>query len=100
VRKHPALVTPIDARTWQAELEAQGLAPAIVCAVVSRVASFYTWAMEDPDGNIAGKRDLATLLFYLLTGMRRREAEPASGRISIQGQAWHKPHRPGRAGAG
>jgi hypothetical protein len=51
-------------------------AAATVYAVVSRVSSFYTWAMEDPDGNIADQRDPAMRLFCLLTGMRRREAEP------------------------
>jgi hypothetical protein len=85
VRKHPALVTPIDARTWQAELEARGLAAATVYAVASRVSSSYTWAMEDPDGNIAGQRDLAMRLFYLLTGMRRREAEPGERRRLTHG---------------
>jgi len=60
-------------------------AAATVCAVVSRVSSFYTWAMEDPGGNIAGQRDLALLLFYLLTGMHRREAEPGDRRRLTRG---------------
>jgi integrase len=118
--KHPAQVTPLDVKAWQAELETQGLAPATVYAKISRVSSFYEWAMESPElaqiirsnpvklarpkapkayqtertqaleddevralvrvvqkkadgGSIVGKRDLAMLLFYLLTGMRRRE---------------------------
>jgi len=45
-QKHPARVTPIDVKTWQAELE-KTLAPATVYAMVSRVSSFYTWAMKD-----------------------------------------------------
>jgi len=52
------------------------VAAATVYAVVSHVSSSYTWAMEDPDGNIVGKCDLAMRLFCLLTGMRRREEEP------------------------
>ncbi len=131
--KHPALVTPLDVKTWQAELEGQGLAPATVYARVSRVSSFYTWALADPDlsqvirsnpvnlarpkapkayqtestqalddaevralvrvvkdkadsGSIVGKRDLAMLLFYLLTGMRRREvAQLRWGDVKING---------------
>ena len=120
VGKHPTQVTPLDVKTWQAELEAQGLAPATIYAKISRVSSFYEWAMESPElaqvirsnpvklarpkapkayqtgrtqaldddevralvrvvkakadsGSIVGKRDLAMLLLYLLTGMRRRE---------------------------
>jgi integrase/recombinase XerD len=118
--KHPAEVTPLDVKTWQAELEAQGLSPATVYARISRVSSFYHWAMKDlalaemihsnpvklarpkapkayqsertqaldddqvrslvrvvktkaDAGDVVGKRDLALLLFYLETGMRRRE---------------------------
>jgi integrase/recombinase XerD len=114
--KAPAQVTPLDVKTWQAELEAKGLAPATVYARISRISSFYNWAMEhdqaqhnpvdlarpkapkayqtestqaladeeiiallkvvktkaDSD-DIVGKRDYALLLFYLTTGMRRRE---------------------------
>jgi integrase len=131
VGKHPAQVTPLDVKTWQAELEAQGLAPATVYAKISRVSSFYEWAMEsvelaqvirsnpvklarpkapkayqtegtqalDDDevralvqvikkradsGSIVGKRDLAMLLLYLLTGMRRREvAQLRWGNVKI-----------------
>ncbi len=46
-QKHPGQVTPIDVKTWQAHLEAQGLAPATVYARVSRVSSFYDWALAD-----------------------------------------------------
>jgi hypothetical protein len=60
-------------------------AAATVYAVVSRVSSFYTWAMEDSDGNSAGKRNLAMLLFCLLTGMRRWEAEPGDRRRLTRG---------------
>ncbi|MCL4294111.1 MAG: tyrosine-type recombinase/integrase [Anaerolineae bacterium] len=44
--KAPAEVTPLDVKTWQAELEARGLAPATVYTRVSRVSSFYKWAIE------------------------------------------------------
>ena len=46
--KHPAQVTPLDVKTWQAHLEGQGLAPATVYARMSRVSSFYAWALSDP----------------------------------------------------
>lgn len=42
-------VTPIDVKTWQAELEAQGKAPATVYAMVSRISSFYGWVLQSPD---------------------------------------------------
>jgi integrase/recombinase XerD len=46
-RKQPGQVTEIDVKAWQAELETQGLAPATVYAMISRVSSFYRWAMQD-----------------------------------------------------
>jgi hypothetical protein len=49
VGKHPAQVTPPDVRAWQAELETRELAPATVYAKISRVSSFYEWAMESPE---------------------------------------------------
>jgi integrase/recombinase XerD len=119
-KKHPAFVTPIDITTWQAYLEGLGLSSSAVYARISRISSFYNWAMNDPmlsqrirlnpvklarprapkayqnesaqalldeevkalvsvlkakadAGDIVGKRDYALLLFYLTTGMRRRE---------------------------
>lgn len=45
--KAPAQVTPLDVKTWQAELEAKGLAPATVYARISRVSSFYHWAIAN-----------------------------------------------------
>jgi integrase len=46
-QKPPQLVTPIDVKTWQAALKDQGLAPASVYAKVSRVSSWFRWALED-----------------------------------------------------
>jgi integrase/recombinase XerD len=46
--KTPDQVTTIDVKTWQADLEGRGLAPATVYARVSRVSSFFAWAMTDP----------------------------------------------------
>ena len=48
VGKPPAAVTPLDVKTWQAELEARGLSPATVYARVCRVSSWYQWAMQEP----------------------------------------------------
>lgn len=120
VGKPPAKVTPLDVKAWQAQLESRGLAPATVYAMISRLSSFYAWAMKDPAigkrvranpvtlarpkapkaytsescqslddeqaarllgwvkekadaGSLIAKRDYALLLFYLATGMRRRE---------------------------
>lgn len=49
VRKSPDMVTPMDIKAWQAELEASKLSPATVYAAVSRISSFYKWAMQSPD---------------------------------------------------
>lgn len=120
VGKHPSEVTPLDATEWRRELEARNLKPATVYARLSRLSSFFEWAMRDPTlgqvinnnpvrlarpkapkayqtesskalddkqlrelvnvvrrkaaiGGIVAKRDLAILLFLLLTGMRRSE---------------------------
>jgi site-specific recombinase XerD len=43
--KHPAEVTPLNVKAWQAALESSGLKPATVYWKISRVSSFYTWAM-------------------------------------------------------
>jgi integrase/recombinase XerC len=118
--KHPSLVTPLDVTEWRRAIEARGLKPATVYARLSRLSSFFEWAMRDPTlgqvinnnpvrlarpkapkayqtesskalddtqlrtlvnvvrskaatGDIVAKRDLAILLFLLLTGMRRSE---------------------------
>ena len=47
INKMPNRVTPIDVKLWQAALEDQGLATATVYARISRVSSFYTWAIEN-----------------------------------------------------
>jgi integrase len=46
--KSAQMVTPLDVSAWQADLEGRGLAPATVYAMISRVSSFYTWAMAEP----------------------------------------------------
>ena len=49
VGKHPAQITALDVKAWQAELERSGLAASTIYARISRVSSFYEWAMGDPD---------------------------------------------------
>lgn len=44
--KLPAEVTPLDVKRWQRELERRGLKPSSVYYRVSRLSSFYTWALE------------------------------------------------------
>jgi integrase len=46
--KPPELVTEIDVKAWQAELEQRGLAAATVYGYISRLSSFYQWALQDP----------------------------------------------------
>jgi len=49
IGKHPARVTALDVKAWQAELEGRGLSASTIYARISRVSSFYEWAMSDPD---------------------------------------------------
>jgi integrase len=46
VNKHPAEIKPGDIKSWQAKLESAGLKPATIYWKISRVSSFYTWAMS------------------------------------------------------
>jgi integrase len=48
INKHPADVTPLDVTEWRRALEAQELKPATVYARLSRLSSFFEWAMSDP----------------------------------------------------
>lgn len=48
-KKHPADVTPLDVRSWRSALETENLKPATIYARVSRLSSFYEWAMRDPE---------------------------------------------------
>jgi len=41
-------VKPKDVIAWRGVLDASGLAPATVYAMISRVSSFYEWAMKEP----------------------------------------------------
>jgi site-specific recombinase XerD len=45
--KRPSDVGPMDVKSWQASLEAQGLKAATVYSRISRLSSFYEWAMKD-----------------------------------------------------
>lgn len=44
----PGEVGPADVETWRKALEEKGLKPATVYARLSRLSSFYEWAMRDP----------------------------------------------------
>jgi integrase/recombinase XerC len=43
--KRPADVTSLDVKRWQREFERRGLKPASVYSKVSKLSSFYTWAI-------------------------------------------------------
>lgn len=45
--KGPGEVSPLDVQEWRVQLEQQGFKPATVYARVSRLSSFYEWAMKD-----------------------------------------------------
>jgi integrase len=47
--KPPAYVTSLDVKAWQAALESSGLRPTTIYWKISRVSSFYTWAMSAPE---------------------------------------------------
>ena len=49
IGKHPAQVTALDVKAWQVELERRVLSTSTIYARISRVSSFYEWAMSDPD---------------------------------------------------
>jgi site-specific recombinase XerD len=46
--KNPAEIKPRDVREWREALEARGLKPNTIYALISRLSSFYCWAMKDP----------------------------------------------------
>src|SRR5215216_1962394 len=46
--KLPGAVRPDDVEAWRESLEERGLKPATVYARLSRLSSFYEWAMRDP----------------------------------------------------
>lgn len=48
VQKPLGAITPDDVLSWQRSLEAQGLAPETVYGRISRVSSFYEWALKEP----------------------------------------------------
>lgn len=48
IGRHPADVLPADVQSWREELEARGLKPNTIYSRVSRLSSFYRWAMKDP----------------------------------------------------
>jgi integrase len=127
IGKRPQAVTPIDIKSWQDILESRQLSSATIYGRISRLSSFYNWALRDSalgqmikanpvdlarprapkpyqtasaksldddqlrtllnvvkakaiSGDIVGKRDLALLLFFIITGMRRNEV------ISLRGK--------------
>jgi integrase len=45
--KHPVEITPLDVRSWRSALEAQGLNSSTIYARVSKLSSFYEWAIRD-----------------------------------------------------
>jgi integrase len=47
VNKPPQAVSPQDVHAWRGQLEAQQLKPATVYARLSRLSSFYEWALGD-----------------------------------------------------
>jgi integrase/recombinase XerC len=47
-RKLPGEVRPTDVEVWRKALEEKGFKPATIYARLSRVSSFYEWAMRDP----------------------------------------------------
>jgi integrase/recombinase XerC len=47
-KKDPEEVSPLDVQEWRRQLEERGFKQATVYARISRLSSFYEWAMKDP----------------------------------------------------
>ena len=47
IQRAPHQFTPIEVNRWRERMEAQGLKPATVYARLSRLSSFYEWALRD-----------------------------------------------------
>ncbi|MFL6283682.1 MAG: tyrosine recombinase XerC [Pyrinomonadaceae bacterium] len=47
INKHPSDVIPLDVRSWRTSLEIQELKPATIYARISRLSSFFEWAIRD-----------------------------------------------------
>lgn len=47
--KSPTEIRAGDVKSWQIELEERGLSPATVYSMVSKVSSFYRWALKDAE---------------------------------------------------
>lgn len=47
INKHPSEIIPLDIRSWRTSLEALELKSATIYARISRLSSFYEWAMGD-----------------------------------------------------
>jgi integrase len=120
-------ITPIDIKSWQDFLESRQLSSSTIYGRISRLSSFYNWALRDSvlrnliknnpvdlarpkapkpyqtisaksldddqlrallnvvkakaaSGDIVGKRDLALLLLFIITGMRRNEVLSMHGK--------------------
>lgn len=50
-RKHPAEIKARDVQSWRSALEEKKYQPATVYARISRLSSFYEWAMREPSLN-------------------------------------------------
>jgi site-specific recombinase XerD len=48
-RKHPGEITALDVQNWRGALEEKGFKAATVYARISRLSSFYSWLMRDPE---------------------------------------------------
>ncbi|HKC66472.1 MAG TPA: tyrosine-type recombinase/integrase [Pyrinomonadaceae bacterium] len=46
--KDPGEVSPLDVQNWRLQLEEQGFKTATIYARISRLSSFYEWAMKEP----------------------------------------------------
>jgi hypothetical protein len=76
VDKHPAQVTALDVKAWQAELERRGLSAATIYAWISHVSSFFDgrWAIQ-----ICVKR-YPTTPFTWLVPRRQKRTRPKAHR--------------------
>lgn len=71
IGKPPSQVQPSDIKEWQVEIESRGLSASTVYGMISKVSSFYRWALEN------GPNELRDALRYNPVDLARPKAPKA-----------------------
>jgi integrase len=90
--KLPGQALPADVGSWRAALEGRGLKPATVYARLSRLSSFYEWAMRDPrlaglvEKNPVGLARPRAPRAYQTESVKALDDEQVSGLVRVVGR--------------